>query len=144
VEEVILDHFITEEDVVAVSGGLEALEDDATRKAFMDEHFDDLLEKYNDELLEYFREYAAEAASEDFQERYEDHVETVYEQNLEWQAELRRDRERFGENLVASEETLEEFDDQSYYDNLAMCPECGADKVFDHSAGFCIGCGHRL
>jgi hypothetical protein len=76
VEEVLWD-FITEEDAADVPGGLEALENDDTWKAFLDAHFDELLEKYNDKFLEYFREDAEEAAREVFQERYVDGLEAA-------------------------------------------------------------------
>lgn len=72
VKEVLWNEFITEEDVVDVPGGLDALEDNTAWEAFLDTHFDELLEKYYDKFLEYFREDAEEAARVDFQERYYD------------------------------------------------------------------------
>jgi hypothetical protein len=69
VEEVLWD-FLTDEDVSDVPGGLEALEDDAAWRAFLDVHFEELLEKYNDKFLKHFREDAEEEAREVFQERY--------------------------------------------------------------------------
>lgn len=74
VEEV-LRSFLTEEDVSDVSGGLLALEDDDTWKAFLDVHFEELLEKYNDKFLEYFRDDAEEKAEKEFQERYAEKCE---------------------------------------------------------------------
>jgi hypothetical protein len=70
--EALWDHCITEEDAVDVPGGLEALEDDATWQGFLDLHFEELLDKYNDKLLEYFREDAEEAAKEKFQNDYDE------------------------------------------------------------------------
>ena len=57
----IWDVFITEEDVADVPGGLEALEDDEAWKKFLETHFDDLFEKYYDELLKYYKDAAQEA-----------------------------------------------------------------------------------
>jgi hypothetical protein len=75
VEEALWDEFLTNEDVADVPGGMEALEDAATWKAFMDAHFEELVEKYYDKLLEYFREEAEEEAREVFQRRYYDDCE---------------------------------------------------------------------
>ncbi len=83
IEEVLWNEFITEEDVADVPGGLEALEDEAAWKAFLDTHFEDLLEKYNDQLLEYFREDAEEAAREDFQTRYNNEADDWYYEGFE-------------------------------------------------------------
>ena len=49
----IWENFITEEDAVDVEGGLETLEDDIAWKEFLNTHFDILLDKYYDQLLEY-------------------------------------------------------------------------------------------
>lgn len=70
VEDVLWNNFLTEEDAADVPGGLDALEDEDTWRAFLDTHFDALLEKYNDKFLEYFRAAAEEEAREVFQERY--------------------------------------------------------------------------
>lgn len=137
VAEALWNEFISEEDVADVPGGLAALEDEATWRAYLDTHLDILLEKYNDKLLEYFREDAEEAASEVFQERYNElHNEgpdpdRAYD---EW-----RDENRFSEGVQTSFlETLEEPDD--YRKHLVMCPECG-DSSFDTETGICVACG---
>lgn len=89
VEEVLWD-FLTEEDVSDVPGGLEALEDDTAWRAFLDVHFDELLEKYNDKFLRHFREDAEEAAKEEFQARYNDRdfVNESYSKDPQDQVEL--------------------------------------------------------
>ena len=72
VEEALWDHCLTEEDVKDFPGGFDALEDDTNWKAFMAMHFEDLVEKYYDKLLEIFRDDASEAAVEEFQERFDE------------------------------------------------------------------------
>lgn len=62
----ILWEFITEEDVTDVPGGLAALEDNDTWNAFIETHFDELFEKYYDQLLEYCRV----VAEKDFEDNY--------------------------------------------------------------------------
>lgn len=74
VEEV-LRSFLIEEDVSGVSGGLLALEDDNVWRVFLDVHFEELLEKYNDKFLEYFRDDAEKSAEKEFQERYAEKCE---------------------------------------------------------------------
>lgn len=55
----IAENLLTEEDVVEVSGGLEALEnDDALYDSFMEANLDRLVAKYEKEILAYFRSYA--------------------------------------------------------------------------------------
>jgi hypothetical protein len=142
VEDVLWNNFLTEEDVAGVPGGLDALEDDDTWRAFLDAHFEDLLKKYNDKFLAYFKEEAEEEAREVFQERYAElHSEgpdpdRAYD---EW-----RDEKYFGESKKPKSfmEDLEDPDD--YRERLADCPECGAEQSFDHETGICINCGFTL
>ena len=70
VEDVLWNNFLSEEDAKDVPGGLEALEDEATWRSFLDVHFEDLLKKYNNKFLKYFRKDAEKEAREVFQERY--------------------------------------------------------------------------
>ena len=60
IAEVLWNDLMTEEDVAEVPGGFEALEDDAAFDAFMQEHFEDLVEKYSEELLDHFESSAAD------------------------------------------------------------------------------------
>ena len=137
VEEALWDHCLTDEDVADVPGGFEALEDTATWKAFLDIHFEELLDKYNDKLLELFREDAKEAATEVFQHRYEEEMTAAEEEaRAHWFDES-------VEELSASGETLEESDDE-FYARLSSCPECGSDRSFDRKAGRCIECKCKI
>jgi hypothetical protein len=63
---VIWENFITEEDAASVPGGLDALEDEAAWNAFIEDHFDELFEKYYKDLLEHYREYAIEAFEDSY------------------------------------------------------------------------------
>jgi hypothetical protein len=111
----IWENFITEEDVKDVEGGLEALEDDAAWDEFLSTHFDDLVEKYQDKLLDYYR---TEAAKE-------------YEET-----------HSLGESCKSFLEELEEAVD--YRARLADCPECGFKESYDHETGICINCGFNI
>lgn len=139
VEEVLWD-FLTEEDVSDVPGGLEALEDDAAWRAFLDVHFEELLEKYNDKFLEYFKEDAEEAAKEEFQERYAE----LYSEgpDPDHAYDKRRDERYFGESV--QKPFLEEFDDaETHKANLTDCPECGTVS-YDMKEQYCYNCGLGL
>jgi hypothetical protein len=120
----IWENWITEEDVKDVEGGLEALEDDIAWEKFLETHFDDLFEKYQQQLLKYFEEDAVEDFREKSQEEY--------------------DLERWtASNKPKSYlEDLEEPDD--YKARLADCPECGATQSFDHETGICVNCGFNV
>ena len=66
----IWENWITDADVTDVPGGLETLEDDIAWEKFLETHFDILFEKYNKQILEYFREEAEEDFRERSQEEY--------------------------------------------------------------------------
>jgi hypothetical protein len=78
----IWEKFLTDEDVASVPGGLDALADDEAWYRYLAEHFDDLVEKYNTELLNYYEDDAIEAASEKFQDNY-DNYEPDYDHDLD-------------------------------------------------------------
>jgi hypothetical protein len=120
----IWENWITEEDVKDVEGGLEALEDDIAWEKFLETHFDNLFEQYQQQILKYFEEDAVEDFREKSQEEY--------------------DLERWtASNKPKSYlEDLEEPDD--YKARLADCPECGATQSFDHETGICVNCGFNV
>lgn len=116
VEEVLWD-FLTEEDVSDVPGGLEALEDDAAWRAFLDVHFEELLEKYNDKFLKHFREDAEEAAKEEFQERYNDldFVNESYSKDPQDQVEL--EYPELTVTLYSAKHDVDDWDEEEYTDS---------------------------
>lgn len=126
----IWENWITEEDAKDVEGGLEALEDDIAWEKFLETHFDILFEKYNGQILEYFKE----EATEDFRERAQE------EYNLnQWQEST-----RFEEGCTKQKSFLEEFDDpEDRKANLTDCPECGAVS-YDMKEQYCSNCGLGL
>lgn len=131
---VIWENFITEEDVVDVAGGLDALEDDIAWEKYLVTHFDTLFDKYYDALLEFFKEGAV----------------TAFEDSYSWddyQADrgFERTNSYFDESVEAEakgvKSVLEELEDSdTYRARLSLCPECGTDS-FDHETGICISCG---
>lgn len=62
--------YVQEEDVASI-GGLKAFDElsDDDAWLFMIDHFDELFEKYEQQLLKYYEDSAAEAAQEDYYER---------------------------------------------------------------------------
>ena len=62
--------YVQEEDVASIGGlkAFEALSDDDAW-LYMIDHFDELFEKYEQQLLKYYEDSAAEAAQEDYYER---------------------------------------------------------------------------
>ena len=94
-------------------------------------HFDDLFEKYNKQILDYFKDEAAE----DFRERSQE------EYDLErWTANSKV--YDFDENM--QKPFLEEFDDaEAHKANLTDCPECGA-RSYDMKEQYCTTCGLNL
>lgn len=124
----IWEDFITDEDVADVEGGLEALEDDAAWEAFLATHFDDLFEKYYDQLLAHYKEDAVSECEE--KTSWEDYKELG---RSYWHNEA---VETGSKNTFL--EDLEEPED--YRNRLTMCPECGTDS-FDLETGICINCG---
>ena len=121
---VIWENWITEEDAEDVLGGLKTLEDDKLWNLFLEDHFDILFEKYNKQILDYYRE----EATEDFRERsQEDSDLTRFVNNTKPKSYL---------------EELEESAD--YHKHLVDCPECGVAESFDHETGICINCGFNI
>jgi Zn finger protein HypA/HybF involved in hydrogenase expression len=135
----IWENFITEEDVVDIPGGLEALEDDSAWNTFLETHFDILFEKYYKELLNYYREDAIEAFSESAS--YDDYITNQEADRADMEYDAWRDERDFTEDLKTAEtdlDILEEVD--TYKEHLTLCPECGTDS-FDLNTGLCINCG---
>ena len=117
----IWEHFITEEDVKDIEGGLEALEDDAAWEEFLKSHFDTLLSKYYEQL----------------KALYKDTAQADFESNLEY-VEESCTREKTISEEIAADETSEISEISKSH--LTLCPECGQD-AFDTETGICINCG---
>ena len=133
----IWENWITEEDVADVEGGLETLEDDAAWEKFLETHFDDLFEKYNKQILDYFKEEAAEDFRERSQEEYD--LERWTAKQKQSYADL---EDVFNESKQKS--FLEEFDDaETHKANLVDCPECGSAS-YDMKEQYCTNCGLNL
>lgn len=135
----IWENCITEEDVVDVEGGLEALEDDTAWEKFLETHFDGLFEKYHAQILEYFKE----EATEDFRERsQEEYQMNQLSSNIDRVYDELRDERYFSES--AQKPFLEEFDDaETHKANLTDCPECGTVS-YDMKEQYCSNCGLGL
>lgn len=88
---VIYDKYLTDEDV---PGGISTLDDDDVWEKFWIDNLEKLVEKYNSQLLDYYREDAEEDAYETFQERYDNEREAARDEYYERQAEDRYWRER--------------------------------------------------
>ena len=127
----IWENWITEEDVKDVEGGLETLEDDAAWENFLETHFDDLFEKYNKQILDYFKEEAAE----DFRERSQE------EYDMErWTA----NKKVYDFNESVQKTFLEEFDSaEDHKARMTDCPECGSVS-YDMKEQYCANCGLNL
>jgi hypothetical protein len=127
VVEAIWENFITEEDAKDVVGGLKTLEEnDIAWTKFLKSHFDTLVDKYYEELLEYFKDDAIEAF-----ENESDYTEIMDSQDY------------FEESakVSCSKSMIEELEESdSYRERLDLCPECG-DNSFYSETGFCINCG---
>lgn len=140
----IWENWITDEDVVDVEGGLEALEDDIAWEKFLETHFDTLFEKYNKQILNHFEDEATEDFRERAQEEYDmDNWSAAADRAYdEW-----RDEKYFGEGAQksGSKPFLEELEEAADYRNrLVDCPECGVNESFDHETGICINCGFNI
>ena len=107
-----------------------------------DEEFPALFEKYNSQILEYFKD----EATEDFRERSQE------EYGLDrWSAETDsaydawRDEKYFGESFSDTKPFLAESDEFTESKKLlADCPECGVSESFDHISGICANCGFSI
>ena len=136
----IWENWITEEDAEDVLGGLKTLEDDRVWELFLETHFDDLFEKYNKQILDYFKE----DAEEDFRERsQEEYQMNKLSADIDHAYDEYRDRQLFGEGK-ASKPFLEEFDDaETHKAALTDCPECGT-RSYDMKEQYCTNCGLNL
>ena len=115
--------FLTDEDVESVQGGFDALEDDKAWTEFLNIHFDELFEKYYEQLLEYFKDDATEA----------------FENEFTWD-EYQASKSNWNESC-SSKSMIEELEDaDTYSKRLTMCPEC-CETSYDAETGFCISCG---
>lgn len=115
--------FLTDEDVASVQGGFDALEDDKAWVEFLNIHFDELFEKYYNQLLEYFKDDATEAFENEF--TWDEYVASKANWN----------------ESCSPKSMLEELEDADEYNKrLTMCPECG-ETSYDAETGFCISCG---
>jgi hypothetical protein len=133
---VIFENFMTDEDVKDVPGGFEALEDESIWMSFLEYHFDDLFDKYYEQLLVYYKDDAAEAFCDSVS--WDDYKEYEADRRDEELWALRYDR--FDESCAAKS-VLEELEEpEDYRRRLTMCPECGTDS-FDIETGVCINCG---
>lgn len=138
----IWENWITDADVADVPGGLETLEDDDAWEKFLETHFDVLFEKYNKQILEYFREDAEEDFRERSQEEYQmNNLAAAQDRAFdEW-----RDERYFGESCEKRKSFLEELEEpEDYRARLADCPECGVAESFDHETGICVNCGFNI
>jgi hypothetical protein len=138
----IWENWITEEDVADVEGGLEFLEDDTAWEKFLETHFDDLFEKYHQQILDYFKDEAAEDFREHSQEEHDlerwANNSKIYNWNEEddsWDAV---------EESASQKPFLEEFDDaETHKASLTGCPECGTVS-YDMKEQYCTNCGLNL
>ena len=128
----IWDHCLKEEDVTEVPGGLDALyEDEALWADFIAKRFDDLFEKYEEELKDKYRADAAKA----FEESGYSYEDYLFDGQLD----------NYRESCDKPKSMLEELEDpDTYRFRLADCPECGASRSYDHETGICIGCGFNF
>lgn len=130
---------MTEEDIVDVPGGFNALDtDDALFNRFMEEHFYDLVEKYMTQLLAKFEDDAAR----DYEDNYNPAEARRNAEANYW--DDYRDGHYFDESCATEEKQtsmLEELEDsETYRERLTLCPEC-ATTSFDIETGICINCG---
>lgn len=136
------ENWITEEDVVDVEGGLETLEDDTAWEKYLETHFDDLFEKYHQQILDYFKDEAVEDFRERSQEEHDlerwagkSKIHNWNEDDDSWDAV---------EESVSQKPFLEEFDDaEAHKARLTDCPECGATS-YDMKEQYCANCGLNL
>ena len=135
----IWENWITEEDVSDVEGGLDALEDDTAWDKYLETHFDDLFEKYKQQILDYFKD----EATEDFRERSQEERQLnnfAAAQERAWN-ELQSD---FNESCEKQKPFLEEFDSaEDHKARLTDCPECGTVS-YDMKEQYCTNCGLNL
>jgi hypothetical protein len=135
----IWENWLTEEDVTSVEGGLEALENDDAWESFLESHFDELFEKYEQQILAYFEDEATEDFRERAQTEYQ--LDQLYGNSDQAYDEL-RDSRLFRENK--EKPFLEEFDSaEDHKACLTDCPECGTVS-YDMKEQYCTNCGLNL
>lgn len=136
---VIFENWITEDDVKDIEGGLDKLsEDDAAWEQFVETHFDDLFEKYQQQILDYFKD----EAEDDFRERSQEEYQMGELFSNEDQAYDEWRDSRFDES--AQKSFLEEFDDvETRKAALIDCPECGTTS-YNMKEQYCSNCGLGL
>lgn len=122
----IWENFITEEDVVDVPGGLEALEDETLWNKFLETHFDTLFDKYYKNLLDFYRKYATSSCQDNYDSGY-GNFDDFYSEDI--------DKNIIGHSML---EELEESKD--YRNRLTLCPECGTNS-FGPETCICMNCG---
>ena len=132
--------FLTEEDVADVPGGLDALEDDEVWSQYITTHFDDLLEKYYNELLNHYKRFAQDEFESEY--TYGDYVSDREAAYGDMEYDRWKDERFFDESVSkATKSKLEELEDRDVYrERLIDCPECG-EKTFDAETYMCINCG---
>lgn len=125
-----LSMFMTDEDYKDILGGIDAVfETDESWEQFFAARIDALVEKYNQQLLNYYEDQAIEAAQDKFQTQYDNEVE------------YGRYHEHSDESLETSDaDPLTETLEDEYEARLVACPNCNV-KSFDNDAGICISCG---
>ena len=157
VANVLWDTLLTDEDVADVEGGFDTLEDDAAWKSFLNTHFDALVAKYYDKLLDYFEEDAIEQFSidgpswsdlhpsrEDRMMSWSDDHEDGFDHFLSEEKCTDCKEEEIAEFVQAPDDKplLAESDEDEIQEvsDLMLCPECGK-TTFDNETGICINCG---
>ena len=125
-----LSMFMTDEDYKDIPGGIDAVfETDESWEQFFAARIDALVEKYNQQLLNYYEDQAIEAAQDKFQTQYDNEVE------------YGRYHEHSDESLETSDaDPLTETLEDEYEARLVACPNCNV-KSFDNDTGICISCG---
>lgn len=134
---VLWENCLTEEDVANVPGGFDALyEDDNLWFKYLDDHFDTLVEKYYQKLLDYYEDSAIKEATKSFQDKYDNREpdsDAAWDNGDYWES-----TEISVDDKTSLIETLEDSED--YKKRLSMCPECG-EASLDLETGICINCG---
>lgn len=138
-----LSDYITDEDIVALSGDPEVLNDDTDAYyGFLEAHFDTLFEKYYKNLLEYYEEEALDEFRDSTS--YEDVMSDRRAAYDDWRYDAWRDEQLFREGSSKPKSVLEELEDgDTFKKRLTTCPECGT-LSYDPAEHYCINCGLNL
>jgi hypothetical protein len=136
VAETLWNNFLTDEDVADVPGGFDALEDDDDIDKFLDVHFDTLVDKYYDGLLDFYKKDAQEAFDSGIS--WNDYQSAEAAKRADYEYDLWRDRTF---ESVETKEVLEELEDaETYRERLTLCPECG-ENTYSTETLICMNCG---